>query len=110
MAFTHGEMYKQVYNDKVNNTKPSAKSHFTLKQLTVTTHKNVNNNPNNEERAHLKELCENILDPLYEATEAKFGGIEITSAFRSKALNKVVNGSGTSAHLEGYKTRQKGKC
>ena len=102
VAFTHGEMYKQVYNDKVNNTKPSAKSHFTLKQLTVTTHKNVNNNPNNEERAHLKELCENILDPLYEATEAEFGGIVITSAFRSKALNKVVGGSETSAHLEGY--------
>lgn len=58
-----------------------------------------NSLPNQTVKNAVKELAENILQPLRDA----YGkGIRITSGYRCPALNKAVGGSATSAHLMGY--------
>lgn len=71
---------------------------FTLAELT-TTSKKADNTPTAQALEHLKELCQNVLQPLRD----KYGkGINITSGYRSAAVNKLVGGSTTSAHSVGY--------
>lgn len=49
--------------------------------------------------AHVVELVDLILDPLREA----WGGpLTISSGYRCPELNKAVNGSATSAHMDGW--------
>ena len=61
--------------------------------------KGIDNTPSFEVVAHLDELVEQILDPL----RAAYGmSITVTSGYRCAALNKVVGGVATSAHLLGY--------
>ena len=70
---------------------------FTLEELTHTS-TNISNIPSNKEINNLKELCENILQPLRD----KIGeSIHINSGFRSKEVNKAVGGVSTSGHLLG---------
>ena len=58
-----------------------------------------NSLPNQAVRTAIKELAENILQPLRDAYGS---GIRITSGYRCPALNKAVGGVATSAHLTGY--------
>lgn len=73
-------------------------NNFTLEELTVTSQK-ADNTPDATSKAHLKDLCENCLQPLRD-----FYGkpIKINSGYRSAAVNKLVGGSATSAHSVGY--------
>lgn len=54
--------------------------------------------PNEEIKANLKLLCENILQPLREKLRVK---IQVTSGYRSKRTNNAIGGSETSQHVFG---------
>ena len=73
-------------------------NNFTLEELTLTEHKNVNNKPDQENLKHLQETAEML------QTLRDFYGnpIHINSGYRSPALNKLIGGSSTSAHSRGY--------
>lgn len=75
--------------------------HFTIhemcKSATAKRH-GIDNTPNDEQKACLKELVEKILDPLREAWGAP---IIVDSGYRCQRLNKIVNGSPTSQHMIG---------
>lgn len=73
-------------------------NNFTLEELTLTEHKNVNNKPDQENLKHLQETAEML------QTLRDFYGnpIHINSGFRSSTLNKLIGGSSTSAHSRGY--------
>lgn len=80
--------------------------HFDLSELTVTSHTEVDNSPNDFEyngivvhvQDNLRRLCTDFLEPM----RAKFGPLRINSGFRSKALNAVIPGSAKdSAHSYG---------
>lgn len=58
----------------------------------------IGNQPNKQQIANLKRLCEEILQPARE----KLGALKISSGYRSPVLNKRVGGSTTSAHKEGW--------
>lgn len=70
---------------------------FTLDELTVTS-RNVRNEPNEAEIAHLRALAVNILQPLRDALGKP---VTINSAFRSESVNRLVGGSSTSQHRLG---------
>lgn len=58
----------------------------------------ISNMPTPEHIENLKALCENIFEPI----RAEFRvPIYISSAYRSKALNKAIKGSATSQHCKG---------
>lgn len=59
----------------------------------------ITNIPTFADVAHLSELCETFLQPLRDAWGS---GINVTSGYRSAALNKAVGGSDTSVHMIGY--------
>lgn len=60
---------------------------------------NIRNVPPLNVEVHLKEMTENLLDPLRQA----FGNpIRVTSGYRGPELNRIVGGSKTSAHFLGY--------
>lgn len=59
----------------------------------------IDNTIPDEYKENIKEFVENLLDELRE----KWGSpIRITSGYRSESLNRVLNGSKTSAHTIGY--------
>lgn len=58
----------------------------------------IKNVPNETEIAHLKLLCEKILQPAHQA----LGRLKISSGFRSEELNKFVGGVENSDHRLGY--------
>lgn len=60
--------------------------------------KGIDNTPNNAQKERLKDLIENVLDPLRE-TYGK--PIIISSGFRNSELNKEVGGVSTSQHQKG---------
>lgn len=75
--------------------------HFTIKELTHSTtavQRGIDNMPNDEQIENLKQLVENVLDPLREAYGRP---IRINSGFRSKELNVAIGGSKTSDHVNG---------
>lgn len=76
--------------------------YFTLWELVkseTAEKKGISNFPSFEVVDHLRQLTEEILDPMREA----WGGpLTVTSGYRCKALNKAVGGVATSAHLEGW--------
>lgn len=60
--------------------------------------KGISNEPNADQIAALKLLCERVLQPLRD----HFGKpVVVTSGFRSAALNRVIGGSSTSQHSKG---------
>ena len=75
--------------------------YFTIKELcksSTAIQKGINNTPNSEIVNNLKQLVDFILDPLRE----RYGKpITVNSGYRCPALNKAVNGSKTSQHVEG---------
>ena len=70
---------------------------FNLSEFTRTT-TGLNNIPTQTEINRLRKLCETILQPARDV----LGALNITSGFRSEAVNNAVNGSSTSAHRLGY--------
>jgi len=58
--------------------------------------KGINNNPNAGQIEKLKELCENILQPVRD----HFGRIKITSGFRSEELCFAIGSSVNSQHTK----------
>jgi len=60
--------------------------------------KGINNIPTDDHWENIEKLAVNILQPAREA----LGRIRITSGYRSKELNKAVNGSKRSLHCFGH--------
>jgi hypothetical protein len=72
--------------------------HFTLAELTATSHRQFDNTPNEAETANLQKLAE-FLEQVKEALDGK--PIMINSAFRSKQVNDSVGSKDTSQHRTG---------
>lgn len=72
--------------------------HFTLEELTATSHRKFDNTPNEQEQTNLKRLAEFLED-----IKAALGGkpIMVNSAFRSKAVNDSVGSRDSSQHRIG---------
>jgi uncharacterized protein YcbK (DUF882 family) len=68
---------------------------FSLAELTKTNTGLPNALPKHLE-GNLRALAENVLQPVRDA----LGAIEVTSAYRSPAVNKAVGGSKTSQHVQ----------
>jgi hypothetical protein len=75
--------------------------HFTLLELTrsqTAKRLDIKNEPSAAEIKCLKELCENILEPI----RVHFGKpLVLSSVYRSPALNKAIGGASTSQHVKG---------
>ena len=69
---------------------------FTLEEL-IHTDTGLPNAPTNEEAAKLVDLATSLLQPIRDY----WGGLHVTSGFRSEAVNKKVGGSKTSQHRLG---------
>jgi len=72
--------------------------HFTLAELTATSHRQFDNTPNEAETANLQKLAE-FLERVKEKLDGK--PIMINSAFRSKQVNDSVGSKDTSQHRTG---------
>lgn len=72
--------------------------HFTLAELTATSHRQFDNTPNEAETANLQRLAE-FLEQVKTALNGK--PIMINSAFRSKQVNDSVGSKDTSQHRTG---------
>jgi hypothetical protein len=72
--------------------------HFTLAELTATSHRQFDNTPNEAETANLQRLAE-FLEQVKTALDGK--PIMINSAFRSKQVNDSVGSKDTSQHRLG---------
>ena len=72
--------------------------HFTLAELTATSHRQFDNTPNEAETANLQKLAE-FLERVKTALDGK--PIMINSAFRSKQVNDSVGSKDTSQHRTG---------
>jgi zinc D-Ala-D-Ala carboxypeptidase len=72
---------------------------FTLAELTVTSHREFDNTPNEKELANLQKLAE-FLEQVKTLLDGK--PIMINSAFRSKQVNDSVGSKDTSQHRLGY--------
>ena len=73
--------------------------HFTLEELTATSHRQFDNTPNETETANLQKLAE-FLEQVKTTLDGK--PIMINSAFRSKQVNDSVGSKDTSQHRLGY--------
>lgn len=74
-------------------------AHFALAEFTRSESAKrygVSNEPTPEHLENLKVLCEKVLEPI----RMKFGPINISSGYRSKALNHYIGGSLKSQHCE----------
>jgi len=72
--------------------------HFTLAELTATSHRQFDNTPNEAETANLQRLAE-FLEQVKTTLDGK--PIMINSAFRSKQVNDSVGSKDTSQHRTG---------
>jgi hypothetical protein len=72
--------------------------HFTLEELTITEHREFDNEPNESEKANLIRLA-----IFLEQVKELLGGkpIMVNSAFRSKAVNDAVGSKDSSQHRIG---------
>ena len=72
--------------------------HFTLEELTVTDHRELDNTPSEYEKANLMRLAEFLEQVKYVLYDKP---IMVNSAFRSKAVNDAVGSKDTSQHRLG---------
>ena len=72
--------------------------HFTLEELTATSHRQFDNTPNEAETANLQRLAE-FLEQVKTALDGK--PVMISSGFRCKAVNDSVGSKDTSQHRTG---------
>jgi hypothetical protein len=72
--------------------------HFSLAELTITDHREFDNEPNESETKNLQRLAEFL-----EQVKSLLGGkpIMVNSAFRSKQVNDAVGSKDTSQHRSG---------
>lgn len=76
-------------------------NNFTLEELIkseTANKKKIDNIPTEKEKANLKRLCEDVLQPIRDKWEAP---IIVTSGYRCKKLNDAVKGAKNSSHLYG---------
>lgn len=59
---------------------------------------NIDNTPSEKELECLKQLCQNILQPI---RDKRGSALTVTSGYRCEKLNKIVGGSPTSQHRFG---------
>lgn len=74
---------------------------FTIQELTASTtakSEKIQNVPTSEQIENLKQLINNVLDPLRNAYGKP---IRVNSGFRSPELNAFLKGSKTSQHMKG---------
>lgn len=71
--------------------------HFTLREMLVTTHRHIDNIPNEGELERMRRFCLQFMEPVRE----RFGPIIVTSGFRCDELNDHIGGSEDSAHKYG---------
>ena len=74
---------------------------FTLEEMEYSPtalRKGIDNSANNISIIHLKDLCENVLQPLRDWYD---NPIKINSGYRSKELNSSIGGSLSSQHCTG---------
>lgn len=69
--------------------------HFTLDELTTTSVRGVDNTPDARQLENLRRLCVETLEPIRQ----RFGPWWVTSGYRSPAVNRIIGGSPTSAHM-----------
>ena len=62
---------------------------------------NIDNTPSEKELECLKQLCQNILQPI---RDKRGSALTVTSGYRCEKLNKIVGGSPTSQHRFGHHT------
>jgi len=98
-----------------NNKQVKLSDHFTLRELTKTSHKTADGNiPSRTAIENLKQLCWWLEELRYSYntlyclqpgedydTSANVEGIVINSGYRSPAVNKLAGGATTSNHLTG---------
>lgn len=75
--------------------------HFTLEELTFSqtaTRKGINNEPSEAVKANLAVLAKG----LERVRAILLSPIHISSGYRSVELNKLIGGSGKSAHMDGF--------
>ena len=72
--------------------------HFTLEELTATSHRQFDNTPNEAETANLQLLAE-FLEKVKTLLDGK--PIMVTSGFRCKAVNDSVGSKDSSSHRTG---------
>ena len=75
--------------------------HFTLGELTYSStalRHGIDNTPDETVKAHLKDLCDTILEPMRSLLGV---GIHINSGYRCPEVNVIVNGADTSQHMLG---------
>lgn len=80
---------------------PKLSEHFTLEELTLSPTavlKGIDNTPTPEALKNLKELCENLLEPIRQLTGQP---VTVSSGYRSEAVNKAVGGVKKSQHVTG---------
>jgi hypothetical protein len=73
---------------------------FTLAEMTKSQEalrRGIDNTPDPFIQKNLQLLCENVLQPIRD----HFGPVNVSSGYRSKALNDAVNGSKVSDHMAG---------
>ena len=91
--------YGSRINSFTNRYSMNLSRNFTLSELIksdTAIRKGINNNPNAEQIEKLKELCENILQPVRD----HFGRVKITSGFRSVELCMAIGSSARSQHAK----------
>lgn len=75
--------------------------YFTIKELcksSTAIQKRIDNTPNSEIVSNLKQLVDQVLDPL----RKRYGKpIKVNSGYRCEQLNKAVKGSANSQHIKG---------
>ena len=75
--------------------------YFTIKELcksSAATQKRIDNTPNSEIVNNLKQLVDQVLDPL----RKRYGKpIKVNSGYRCEQLNKAVKGAINSQHIKG---------
>ena len=72
---------------------------FTLQELIksdTAIRLNIDNNPNGDQIDKLKQLCENVLQPVRD----QFGRVKVTSGFRSPELCRAIGSSENSQHAK----------
>lgn len=72
--------------------------YFTIKELTNTSYKSIDNTPSNVQTFNLVALCERVLDP---AREELGMPITVSSGFRNNIINQLVGGAVNSQHTTG---------
>jgi len=82
-------------NDKIPGAKNFRYREFTKSDTAI--RKGIDNTPTDEHWGNIEKLAVNVLQPARKA----LGRMRITSGYRSKKLNKAINGSKRSLHCFG---------